>query len=232
MELTDYLQLVAIILAFLATGASQFMVVKENKPFTCFLNRLTTSGRVLFTIFIVSIISTGYLGWRNLEGNKFNANNLDSIVHSLRNERELARAGDSARLKGSIDLLGISYLSIWIHPALENLSREDSESFRNRLLDFTKKVLEEMRTQSNNIVLLHNQNLYSFWNNARGIVIHERLILYGYNFTSIKKVNQVLQLVGAKLRDMSDNYAKESYFHEQKIDTNLYPEIRLLNDSA
>lgn len=228
----EWIQVLFIVIAFLATGLSQFVEIKKNKSSGNFFQKFTVWGKTLFLLFIASLLLSVIFALKDIRENKESIKTFSTIAESLKHERELSLSSDSARLKGSIDLLGNSYLSIWIYPPFENMSVEDSVSLRSRLLDFTREVLSEMQSQSNNVVLLRNQNLYAFWNSVRASVLRERLTLYGYNFTSLKRVNQVLQLVGTRLREMEDNYSKEGYLMDQKTDTNLYPIIKNANDSA
>lgn len=228
----DTLQIIAIFIAFVATGASQFVDVKKNVKTGNFCKDLTNWGKVLGIAFIVSIFFAVIFGYLTNEEKNENKNTLSSMVDSMKNERKLSKFKDSAQLAASVNLLGSSYVSIWLYPPIDHITNEDSITFKNRLLDFTKSVLGELKYEFDNPLLLKDKDLYLFWNSVKDVVSRAQLTLYGYDFTSLQKVNNILQLVGTKLRDMSENYGKESFFQEQKIDTNLYPIINYAGDSA
>ncbi len=233
MDWQSLLQILAIVFAFIATGASQFIEVKKKESYSrSWLKNLTNWGKAIAITFILSIIlAIGSAILTNFEG-EANKQTLSEIVTRLQYERKFAVANDSARLKASIDILGRSYVSIWLHPPMNKISKQDSINLRNRLLGFSELVLSELKSLSGNLVLLKNRNLSAFLISVGNVVNRAQLTLYGYDFTSLGKVNDVLQLVGTELRNMSDNFVRESYFRGLKIDTNLYPIIKTANDSA
>lgn len=229
----DIFQILAVVLAFVATGASQFLdVKKQGAQRISWWGRLTCWGKSLAITFVISIGLAIVTTTISIRGNNRNTNTLSSIVDSLQNERKIQKKYDSARLRSSIEWLGQSYINIWIQQPMGRINSQDSILFRNRLLDFTNTVLEELKYLSGNTALLQNRNLNAFLNSVRSVVSREKLTLYGYDFTSLRKVNNVLQLVGTKLREMSENYTQEIYYQKEKIDTNLYPILKSVADSA
>lgn len=233
MKWVDIFQVLAVVLAFVATGASQFLEVrKKATEGNSWWKGLTKSGKWLAGIFAVSLLFAIVTTVSTIRDTHRNTNTLSTIVDSLQNERRLEKRYDSARLRSSIEWLGQCYINIWLYPSLDHISEQDSIVFRNRLLDFTNTVLSELKSLSGNIELYENRNLDAFLISVREVVSREKLTLYGYDFTSLKKVNKVLQLVGTKLREMSENYTQEIYYQKEKIDTNLYPILKSVADSA